>query len=224
MAVIALASPKGGCGKSTTAITLAGAYAEQGYSVRIIDADPRQRVARWAESGLTGPKIGVVSAKADTIVTTIRAAEKEAQIVIVDVEGSANMVVPLAIAHANFVIIPANPSAADVEDAIATVQIVHDTPSRNGKSVPHGLLWTRVSTGFQSREFVALASQLAEAGVPVIGQLVERTAYKSLFSYCTTLDQLPRDEVPGTDKARAEGAALANAVAEAILNNQEKAA
>lgn len=224
MAVIALASPKGGCGKSTTAITLAGAYAEQGYTVRIIDADPRQRVARWAEVGTPGDSISVVSADATSIVATIRAAELDAQIVIVDVEGSANMVVPLAISRANFVIIPANPSAADVEDAIATVQIVHDTQTRQHEgSVPHGVLWTRVPT-FQSREFVALASQLAEAGVPVIGQLAERTAYKSLFSYCTTLDQLPPDEVPGTDKARAEGMVLADAVTQAILANQEKAA
>lgn len=224
MAVIALASPKGGCGKSTTAIVLAGAYAEQGYTVRIIDADPRQRVIRWADAGATGPKITVATARADNVVSSIREAEQAAQIVIVDVEGSANMVVPLAIAHANFVIIPANPSAADVEDAIATVRIVHDTPSRGGRLVPHGLLWTRVSTGFQSREFVALAGQLADAGVPIIGQLVERTAYKSIFSFCTTLDQLPRDEVPGIDKARGEGEALANAITDAIMTDQEKAA
>lgn len=224
MAVIALASPKGGCGKSTTAIVLAGSYAEQGYAVRIIDADPRQRVVRWAEAGLTGPAISVASARADNIVSAIRTGEQEAQIVIIDVEGSANMVVPLAIAHANFVLIPANPSAADVEDAIATVQIVQDTPSRVGGRVPHGLLWTRVSTGFQSREFAALAGQLHDASVPIIGQLVERTAYKSIFSYSTTLDQLPADEVPGINKARAEGIELADAVASAILGKQEKAA
>ena len=224
MAVIALASPKGGCGKSTTAIALAGAYAEQGYAVRIIDADPRQRIIRWAEAGLSGPGISVATARAESIVAAIRTAEDEAQIVIIDVEGSANMVVPLAIAHANFVLIPANPSAPDVEDAISTVQIVQDTPSRGGGYVPHGLLWTRVSTGFQSREFAALAGQLADAKVPVIGQLVERTAYKSLFSYSTTLDQLPIDEVPGIAKARAEAMELANAVAEAILGKQEKAA
>lgn len=57
MAVIALASPKGGCGKSTTAIALSGAYAEQGYTVRIIDADPLQRVMRWGKAGRTGPQI-----------------------------------------------------------------------------------------------------------------------------------------------------------------------
>ena len=41
MPVIAMASSKGGCGKSTTALILAGAYAADGYTVHIIDADPR---------------------------------------------------------------------------------------------------------------------------------------------------------------------------------------
>ena len=49
-AVIAAANSKGGCGKSTTILILAGEYAAQGYRVHIIDADPKKRLIRWAQA------------------------------------------------------------------------------------------------------------------------------------------------------------------------------
>jgi chromosome partitioning protein len=225
MAVITLASPKGGCGKSTAAIVLAGQFAEQGYRVRIIDADPKQRVARWAAAGTIPESISVITADAKTLVGIIRAAELENDVVLIDVEGSANMTVPLAIAHAHYVAIPANPSAADVEDAIETVALVNDIPNTSGRPPVHAVLWTRVPTGFRTREFTALAKQLDEAGIPVCPVVLsERSAYKSLISYGTTLDRLPKDEVPSLDKARDEGRALADVISAAIVSAQEKAA
>lgn len=47
MPVVALASSKGGCGKSTTALILASAIVAAGYKVRIIDADRSARLAKW---------------------------------------------------------------------------------------------------------------------------------------------------------------------------------
>src|SRR6476646_5864965 len=41
MFVLALVNQKGGCGKTTVAVNLAGALAERGYSTLLVDLDPQ---------------------------------------------------------------------------------------------------------------------------------------------------------------------------------------
>jgi chromosome partitioning protein len=220
MPVVALASSKGGCGKSTTALILASAILAAGYKVRIIDADRSARLVRWdrhgTESGSKPAEVSVIGADEKTLRAEIERGKKEADIVIIDVEGSANMSVALAIGHADAVIVPANPSAPDVEDAIATVALIRDTEGMLRRPIPHGLLWSRVPSAIRSREFAALEEQVEQGGIPVLGRIVERTAYKSLFSYATLLGQLPSKDVPGLDKARDEANRLAEAVVSLI--------
>lgn len=225
MAVIALASSKGGCGKSTTAIVLAGQYAEQGYRVTIIDADPRERVVKWAAAGEVPDTIAVIKADYKTLPGAIEKAEDDSDVVLIDVEGSANLSVSLAVGQAHYVVIPANPSAADVEDAIDMVRLVRTIAKQSKRPPLYAVLWTRVPTGFRTREYLALAKQLDEAGVPTCDVVLsERSAYKSLISYSTTLDRLPADEVPSLDKARSEGRALAESITAAIVEGQGAAA
>lgn len=212
MPVIALASSKGGCGKSTTALILASAYAEDGYTVRIIDADRSARLFRWAQFGAKPAAISAVQADEKNLRSEVETARRDRDVVLIDVEGSANATVAFAIGFADAVIIPANPSAPDVEDAINTVRLVRDMSGVARRDIPHGLLWSRVPTAIRSREMEALQQQVRAGGVPVIGRVHERTAYKSLFSFATTLDRLPVREVPGVDKARAEASVLAAAV------------
>ncbi len=50
MPVIAFANPKGGSGKSTSALLLATELAVKGASVTIIDADPERWISQWRNS------------------------------------------------------------------------------------------------------------------------------------------------------------------------------
>jgi chromosome partitioning protein len=219
MPVIALASSKGGCGKSTAALILAGAYAADGYTVHIIDADRSGRLFKWAAFGTKPAAITASQADEKNLRQEVERARQVADVVLIDVEGSANTSVAFAIGYADVVIVPANPSAPDVEDAISTVKLVRDMGGVARRTIPHALLWSRVPTAIRSREMEALAAQIRQGRIPVLGRVHERTAYKSLFSYATTLDHVPPAEVPGVEKAKAEAATLAAAVGELIRSS-----
>lgn len=49
MPTIVFASPKGGAGKSTSAVLLATELALKGAGVTILDADPNKPVSLWAK-------------------------------------------------------------------------------------------------------------------------------------------------------------------------------
>jgi chromosome partitioning protein len=216
-AVIAAANSKGGCGKSTTILILAGEYASQGYRVHIIDADPKKRLLRWGQAGVKPEAITVSEANSATMRDEIEKARTLADVVLIDVEGSANAALTLAVAYANLVIIPAKMSPPDVEDGLATIKLVQDMAHAARRPIPHGLLWCDVPAAIRSREMLNLESQVAEAGIPIIGRTFQRTAFSSMFSFQTTLDELPPSEVSGLDKAKADAIRLTDAI-ESLTN------
>jgi chromosome partitioning protein len=211
-AVIAAANSKGGCGKSTTILILAGEYAAQGYRVHIIDADPKKRLLRWGQAGVKPEAITVSEANSATMRDEIEKARTVADVVLIDVEGTANAALTLAVAYANLVIIPATISPPDVEDGLATIKLVQDMAHAARRPIPHGFLWSNVPPAIRSREMVNLESQVDQAGVPVIGRIFQRTAFSSIFSFQTTLDELPPSEVSGLDKAKADAIRLTDAI------------
>jgi chromosome partitioning protein len=216
-AVIAAANCKGGCGKSTTILILAGEYAAQGYRVHIIDADPKKRLSKWAAADVKPKSITASEATGTTIRDEIEKACRIAEVVLIDVEGTANAALTLAVAYANLVIVPATISYPDVEDGLATVKLIQDMAHASRRHIPHGFLWSNAPPAIRSREMVNLEAQVEAAKIPVMGRIFQRTAFSSMFSFQTTLDELPPSEVPGIDKAKADAIRLTEAV-QLLLN------
>ena len=83
MPVVAMVSSKGGAGKTTSALILAGEIASAGRSVIMVDADPNQPLQAWAERPGKPDNIEVViDESADTIIDTIEDAKSRSDFVL----------------------------------------------------------------------------------------------------------------------------------------------
>ena len=125
MPTIIMASPKGGAGKSTSALLLATELAAAELTVTLIDADPNRPLAKWAAQGHAPAGIRIVSNVSEqTIIDTIDRAAEETAFVIVDLEGTASKMVSYAISRADLVIIPTKASHLDaIESAAALIEV-----------------------------------------------------------------------------------------------------
>jgi len=110
---------------------------------------------------------------------------------------------------------------ADTEDGIATAKLIEDMAHAARRQIPHGFVWSSVPAAIRSREMANCEAQVGEAKIPVIGRIFQRSAFSSLFSFQTTLDDMPPSEVSGIDKAKADAIKLADAIA--LLLNPEAA-
>lgn len=203
MPTIAFVSPKGGAGKTTSAFLLSTALAKL-QPVTLIDADPNHPIRNWATGGNTPPGMTIVSdANEDTIIERIEDAAANTPFVVVDLEGTASMIVIKAISQADFVIIPAQGSQLDANEASRAIRVVLQSAKMTGKPRPYAVLLTRTSPLIRTRGLAHIQNGLIASGIPVLEtELNERDAFKAVFSFQRTLDQLSSADVPNLDKAR----------------------
>jgi chromosome partitioning protein len=94
MPTISFVSPKGGVGKTTAAVLLATEIASKGKAVTLIDADANKPISAWARLPGRPENLTVVSdVQEDTVIDRIEQAEAESPFVIIDLEGTANLMV-----------------------------------------------------------------------------------------------------------------------------------
>ena len=204
MPVISFANPKGGAGKTTTALLLAGELAEQGASVTVIDADPERWISQWGALDGKPAAITIVSdVTEDSIVDHIEAASAEAQFVIVDLEGTASLMVANAIGMSDLVIIPTQGSSMDARGGAKTIRLIKNQERLVRRPIPHCVVLTRTSAAVTSRALRNVQEQLKTAGIAVFNTaIVERAAFRDLFDYGGTLADLDTAQVSNVEKAR----------------------
>lgn len=214
MPIISFANPKGGAGKTTTALLLAMELAERGAGVTIIDADPERWISQWA--GLPGKPENITiqgDVTEESIVEAIDEAAQDSQFVIVDLEGTASLMVANAIGMSDLVVIPLQGSSMDAKGGAKTIRLIRNQERLARRKIPHGVALTRTSAAVTSRAMKNVQAQLARAGIEVFRTpIVERAAFRDLFDYGGTLSTLDPKLVSNIEKARLNAQAFTGEV------------
>jgi chromosome partitioning protein len=213
MPIISFANPKGGAGKTTSALLLAGELARKGARIVIVDADPERWISQWGKLPGKPEAIEIVGGVTeDTIVDEIETAAGSAQFVIVDLEGTASLMVANAIGMSDLVVIPAQGASMDAKGAAKTIKLIRNQERMARRTIPHSVLMTRTSAAVATRSLKNVREQLGRAGIDVFETaIVERAAYRDIFDYGGVLADLGA-QVSNLEKAQDNARAFAGEV------------
>ena len=192
MPVITLSSPKGGAGKTTAATILATELAELGADVTVIDADPNKNVLDWSKlPGLPTNLTVIGDVSEESIVDSIEDASSKTTFVIVDLEGTASLMVSYAISMSDFVIIPVQGSQLDAKQAARQMKLIKAQERIAGRSIPFAVLFMRSNPAILPKTQRHIEERFVELSVPILtARLYDREAFRAIFSFGGTLNGL----------------------------------
>lgn len=123
---IAFVNQKGGVGKSTLAINVAGCMARQGMKVLFVDADPQASSLDWAAARLEESPFAVVGMPRPVIHKELPQLEKGYSHVVIDCPPSVLQLTQSVVGASDVVVVPVQPSPFDVWAAEALLKVIDD--------------------------------------------------------------------------------------------------
>jgi chromosome partitioning protein len=220
MPTIVVASPKGGAGKSTTAVLLGTELARGGIPVTMLDCDPNHSLTLWADRGPLPDRITVESDVTEaSIVRTIKAHDADGHVVVVDLEGVASRLVSRAISQADLVLTPMRATTLDATIGARALQLIAEEEEALDREIPHAVVFT-MTKAIRSKQHKGIEASLRGQGVDVIDPpLMERAAFSGIFAFGGDLHSMPAQG--NMDSARDNARAFAMQVYKRLTGERQ---
>jgi chromosome partitioning protein len=227
MPAISVANPKGGAGKTTLTFILACELARSGASVAVIDADPNAIIAGWGSKrtadGRGTPFEIIAGPKESELVRLIDQYTSSHDFVLIDLEGTASRMTSRAFARSHLVLIPFNLSPIDAELAANAVNLIQEEAEALGRAIPFRLVRSRDNAAMQTKTAKRIVTAIKEAELPLLAAgLVERAAYRDIFDFAATLEELDEATTSGLPAAKKNAYEVARSVVEAVQQELQR--
>lgn len=182
MHIVGVVARKGGAGKTTVAVHLAGALTRRGYGVALVDADLQGSATHWGELGQLPFTVRSIPLENENQVPgwTAQIRQLDAELVVLDAPPHLNAALGGVLGVADIVLLPCGASGLDLVATQETIAVVNEVRSvRRGKplaiTVPN-----RVDVRTSSGQMIGAA--LKRLGEPVAPGLGYRTAFADSFN------------------------------------------
>lgn len=201
--VLTFAQQKGGSGKTTLLTQLAVALSAGRKQIALIDLDPQRTLSAWMDERIKQrgePDMDLTESSEWRVGTDIKKAGRDADLVLVDCPGNADVMLNRVLRETDLVIAPTQPSAPDVWATRATLKMA----AREGADAR--VVLNRVPPrGGAVEETTAMLEEIGAEILP--DRIGNRVAFATAFAKGAGVTETAR-----SSKAALEVEALAKAI------------
>jgi chromosome partitioning protein len=193
--IVSFLNQKGGVGKTTLSVNVAGYLAQQGHRVLLIDADKQGSASTWASLREDAPFQVVSMARANMARDALKLAQDYTHTVI-DGPPHAEEVARSCIVASDFVALPIEPSGLSTWASDLTVRQVTEAQEFKPFLKCGFVVSRKIGKTVIGRDIRNMA---AEAGLPILSSEIEQ---RVAFAEGMTMGQTIFEWAPGSNAAR----------------------